>query len=429
MSTSATSYRGKTILPRYAFIDGKLEENVPITVDNDGIITEIGGSVPYDALRFEHEVFLPGFVNAHSHAFHRHLRGKSGIGGKSADTFWKWRDNMYALVDGITTEKLYEYCYRTFREMLEAGITTVGEFHYVHHGTSRFDLDTAVLRAAQDAGIRMTLIQTFYEHASFDQPLLHPVQERFVSSFQEFIDNLNELLKFASQTVTIAVAAHSARAVGFDNIKKLYNYALERNLAFHIHMEEQPKEIDDCMRFIGEKKGPSDVLLEILDIGPLFSAVHATYTPPANMKKFTQHGANVVICPCTEGYLGDGIPHIVDNQHISFGTDCNNRISFLEEMRWACYSQQMRHNSRSVGGLSAVRLLHNATMGGARSLSIDKITGSIEVGKQLDYVSFDLNSPVLTGLDADTLIDGIVLSCGNREISKVVVAGIAQILH
>uniref|UniRef100_A0A0N4WC05 Amidohydro-rel domain-containing protein n=1 Tax=Haemonchus placei TaxID=6290 RepID=A0A0N4WC05_HAEPC len=374
---------------------------------------------------------LPGFVNAHSHAFHRHLRGKSGIGGKSADTFWKWRDNMYALVDGITTEKLYEYCYRTFREMLEAGITTVGEFHYVHHGTSRFDLDTAVLRAAQDAGIRMTLIQTFYEYASFDQPLLHPVQERFVSSYQEFIDNLNELLKFASQTVTIAVAAHSARAVGFDNIKKLYNYALERNLAFHIHMEEQPKEIDDCMRFIGEKKGPSDVLLEALDIGPLFSAVHATYTPLANMKKFTQHGANVVICPCTEGYLGDGIPHIVDNQHISFGTDCNNRISFLEEMRWACYSQQVRHPSQSLI-IFYEKCFRCVTTPAAWVVYLHFVcftTPLWEVGKQLDYVSFDLNSPVLTGLHADTLIDGIVFSCGNREISKVVVAGIEQVHH
>ncbi|PIO64653.1 putative formimidoylglutamate deiminase, partial [Teladorsagia circumcincta] len=405
---------------------GKLEENVPIFIDDDGVVTEIGGLLPYDVIRLEHEIVLPGFVNAHSHAFHRHLRGKSGIGGKAADTFWKWRDNMYALVDGITTEKLYEYCYTTFREMLEAGITTVGEFHYVHHGTGKFDLDSAVLKAAEDAGIRITLIQTFYEHASFDKPLLHPVQERFVSSYQEFIDNLNKLLSCASETVTIAVAA---RAVTFDNIRKLYEFATARKLAFHIHLEEQPKEIEDCMRFLGEKKGPSDVLLENLEIGALFSAIHATYTPLANMKKFTQLGANVVVCPCTEGYLGDGIPHVIDNQNISFGTDCNNRISFLEEMRWACYSQQMRHNSRSVGGLSANRLLHNATMGGARSLAIDNITGSIEIGKQLDFVSFNLDSPVFAGLNSDTLIDGIVFSCGNREISRVVVAGVTRFFN
>ncbi|KHJ81557.1 amidohydrolase family protein, partial [Oesophagostomum dentatum] len=151
-------------------------------------------------------ILLPGFVNAHSHAFHRHLRGRSEIGGKAADTFWKWRDNMYALVDGITEEKLYEYCLSTFREMLAAGITSVGEFHYVHHGTGRFDLDKAVLRAAEDAGIRITLIQTFYENAGFDKPALHPVQERFVSDYREFVDNFNELLLNCSKTVTIAVA-------------------------------------------------------------------------------------------------------------------------------------------------------------------------------------------------------------------------------
>lgn len=336
---------------------------------------------------------------------------------------------MYALVDGITTERLYEYCFRTFREMLEAGITTVGEFHYVHHGSGKFDLDAVVLRAAEDAGIRITLIQTFYEFAGFDQPTLHPVQERFVSSYQDFIDNLNELLKLTSPTVSIAVAAHSARAVSFNNIKKLYEFAVKKGLAFHIHLEEQPKEIEDCARFLGERKSPSDVLLENLDIGPLFSAVHATYTPLSNMQQLTQLGANVVICPCTEGYLGDGIPHVIENQHISFGTDCNNRISFLEEMRWACYSQQMRHNSRSVAGLSAARLLHHATAGGARSLALGNVVGSIEIGHQLDFVSFDLRSPVLSGLNSETLIDGIVFSCGNREISRVVVSGMVRFSH
>ncbi|EYC42933.1 hypothetical protein Y032_0511g2748 [Ancylostoma ceylanicum] len=420
------SYLGKTILPKYIWLDGKVEENVPITIDNDGVIAEIGGVVPYDVIRLENEILLPGFVNAHSHAFHRHLRGRSEIGGKAADTFWKWRDNMYALVDGITEQKLYEYCLSTFREMLAAGITSVGEFHYVHHGTGRFDLDKAVLRAAQDAGIRITLIQTFYENAGFDKPPLHPVQERFVSSYQEFMENFNELMKHCDKTVTIAVAAHSARAVSFDNIKKLYEMAVERGIAFHIHVEEQPKEIEDCMRFLGEKKSPSDFLLENLNISKLFSAVHATYTPLENIKKLTQNGANTVICPCTEGYLGDGIPHVIDGQHISYGTDCNNRIGFLEEMRWACYSQQMLHNSRSVAGFSANRLLYNATMGGARALALDEVVGSFEIGKELDFVSFDLRSPILAGLTPDTIIDGIVFSCDNREIKSTVVAGITR---
>ncbi|VDM83132.1 unnamed protein product [Strongylus vulgaris] len=175
--------------------------------------------------------------------------------------------------------------------------------------------------------------------------------------------NFHNLLEHNSKTVTIAVAAHSARAVSFENIKKLYEMAIEKGIAFHIHVEEQPKEIEDCMRFLGERRksqsyktdmsaksqsyktdmsaGPSDVLLENLNITKLFSGVHVTYTPVENIREITKLGGNTVICPCTEGYLGDGIPQVIDGQHISYGTDCNNRIGFLEEMRWACYSQQV----------------------------------------------------------------------------------------
>uniref|UniRef100_A0A0K0DFE7 Amidohydro-rel domain-containing protein n=1 Tax=Angiostrongylus cantonensis TaxID=6313 RepID=A0A0K0DFE7_ANGCA len=339
--------------------------------------------------------------------------------------------NCCPLLFFFTSRKLkFQYCLTTFREMLGAGITTVGEFHYVHHGTGKFDLDEVVLRAAEDVGIRLTLIQTFYEAAGFDRPPLHPVQKCFVSTYEDFVGSVNELLARTSKTITIAIAAHSARAVSFENIRKIHDLAMKKQLAFHIHLEEQPKEIVDCIKsfynVIGWKCSPSDLLLQNLTINKLFSAVHATFTSQANVKKFAQNGANTVICPCTEGYLGDGIPHLVDDQYIAFGTDCNNRIGFLEEMRWACYSQQMRCNSRSVAGLSANRLLHCATAGGARSLALDSVVGSIEVGKQLDFVSFNLCSPLLAGLTAETIIDGVVFSCDNREIKRVVVAGITR---
>ncbi|KAJ1367005.1 hypothetical protein KIN20_027832 [Parelaphostrongylus tenuis] len=147
------SYLGKTILPRLVWFDGKVHEDVPIKIDGDGFITEIGGTIPYDVLR------LPD-----------------------------------------------EYCFTTFREMLGAGITTVGEFHYVHHGTEKFDLDEVVIQAAEDAGIRLTLIQAFYETAGFDRPALHPVQNCFVSTYEEFVDSVNKLLTRTTNTVTIAIA-------------------------------------------------------------------------------------------------------------------------------------------------------------------------------------------------------------------------------
>uniref|UniRef100_A0A8R1I0B8 Amidohydro-rel domain-containing protein n=1 Tax=Caenorhabditis japonica TaxID=281687 RepID=A0A8R1I0B8_CAEJA len=309
--------------------------------------------------------------------------------------------------------------------MINAGITTVGEFHYVHHSEQRFDLDQFVIQAAIDAGIRIVLLQTLYERAGFDKPPVHPVQERFISGYEDFIENLESFRKEQNHPrVQVGVAAHSARAVPFENIKKLFDYATEQKIPFHIHLEEQPKEILDCQKWAGQKQGPSDILLSDLSINEYFTAVHATFTPQSNMVQFAKLGANVSICPCTEGYLGDGIPRINDSLKISFGTDCNNRICFLEEMRWACFSQQMLNNSRSVCGLSPEKLLQCATIDGARSLSLTSTTGSFEIGKYFDAVSFSLDSPLLAHSLADTLVDSLVLSAGNREISHVFVSGV-----
>ncbi|CAI4222156.1 unnamed protein product [Auanema sp. JU1783] len=418
------NFKSCVVVPEYALIGNEILKNVAITVNENGKITEIA---PFsENAVVGNEVLVPGFVNAHSHAFHRHLRGRSEIGGKTAETFWKWRDNMYGLVDGVTKEKLYEYCHQTFLEMLSAGITTVGEFHYVHHSVNgRFDLDSAVIEAAQDVGIRLALIQTLYERAGFDNGPIHPVQKNFISSYDEFIENMDKLTKQVTQpTVSLAVAAHSARGVSLESIQKLFKYSEQKNMAFHIHLEEQPKEIDDCLSILKLNKTPSDLLLEQLNLGKTFTSVHSTYTTPSNIGKFAERGCNLCICPLTEGYLGDGFPYLLPNLPICFGTDCNNRICFLEEMRWACYTQQMKFNSRSVVGLSASKLLEAATVGGARSLCLEEKVGKIEVGMQFDVVSFDLTSPTLKNCQkTDELIDSIVFGCGNREIKRVVVNG------
>ncbi|CAB3409380.1 unnamed protein product [Caenorhabditis bovis] len=418
--------RGKTIVAEHVWLDGRVQEHIAISVDASGVIRAIGEMPNGEEVIKTANLLVPGFVNTHSHAFHRFLRGKSEIGKSAADTFWKWRDNMYGLVAEVDKHRIYEYCLTTFKEMLNAGITTVGEFHYVHHSDNKFDLDESVIQAAIDAGIRIVLLQTLYERAGFDNAELHPVQNRFVSSYQEFIENLKKLRKSTThERVRIGVAAHSARAVPFENIKKLFDYATAEQIPFHIHLEEQPKEIVDCQKSLASKKGPSDVLLADIGINEYFTAVHATYTPAANMVQFAKLGGNVSICPCTEGYLGDGIPRINEELSISFGTDCNNRISFLEEMRWACYSQQMLHNSRSVCGLSAEKLLNCATINGAKSLNIGDQVGTFEIGKYFDAVVFDSStSPALSTSRSETLIDSLVFSCGNREISNVFVAGV-----
>ncbi|CAJ0932855.1 unnamed protein product, partial [Mesorhabditis belari] len=419
------SLSNSIICPKLVWIGDKFQEGISIRIDSDGNIAEIGkGICGTDKVIWSNEALIPGFVNTHSHAFHRHLRGRSEIGDESGDTFWRWRDNMYGLVDEIDWETMKRLCKSTFQEMINAGITTVGEFHYVHHGEKRFDLDSAVIEAAREAGIRMCLLTTLYQRAGFDTPTPHPIQKkRFISDYDEFLSHVRSLKALENETISIGVAAHSARAVPFEKITSLWEWANDERVPFHIHLEEQPKECVDCQKYLGTKETPMDLILKSIVPNQLFTGVHNTYTSEENMSKLAKLGANVSICPCTEGYLGDGIPKISTKTHLSFGTDCNNRICFLEEIRWAAFTQHVKHNSRNVAGLSASRLMHYATIGGARSLNLEDKVGSFELGKAFDFVSFSLNSPLLDGLQSDELIDGIVFSTGNREISKVGVQG------
>ncbi|GMR52446.1 hypothetical protein PMAYCL1PPCAC_22641, partial [Pristionchus mayeri] len=414
------SYRSTLVRAPLVWTDSQFRENILIRVDASGRIEDIGEHLsPREGetqVTLDNQAILPGFINTHSHAFHRFLRGRSFIGQQAATTFWAWRDNMYALVENIDWSTLKGFCSAVFSEMLSAGITTVGEFHYVHHGKDQFDLDSAVLEAAKEAGIRITLIQALYQRGGFASPPLAAAQERFVSSFDDFIQSVEKLDKLADERATIAVAAHSLRAVDEATTQRLWEYARETKRPFHIHLEEQPKEIEDCISSTGQS--PSQWLLGMgVDGGA--TAVHATFTPKERMEAFARTGVHISVCPCTEGYLGDGVPHVDESTRICLGTDCNNRISLLEEMRWAAFSQMAKHNSRAVAALSATRLFEAATLTGAASLGLSKVTGQLTKGYAFDFLTIDLTSPLLKNCPSSQLLDSIVFSLDNREIVAV----------
>ncbi|GMT26947.1 hypothetical protein PFISCL1PPCAC_18244, partial [Pristionchus fissidentatus] len=421
---STSSYRSSLIRAPLVWMDGEFRENIDIRINDKGRIEEIGDNLSSregeSVVTLENQALLPGFVNTHSHAFHRFLRGRSFIGEQSATTFWGWRDNMYALVENIDWTTLKQYCSAVFSEMLSAGITTVGEFHYVHHGEKRFDLDSAVLEAAKEAGIRITLIQTLYQRGGFASPPLAPAQERFVSSFDDFIASVELLDALAHERATVAVAAHSLRAVDPPTTQRLWEYARSTHRPFHIHLEEQPKEIADCLSSTGQT--PSEWLLGMgVDGGA--TAVHATFTPQERMEAFGKAGVHISVCPCTEGYLGDGVPVVDETTRLCLGTDCNNRISLLEEMRWAAFSQMAKHNSRAVASLTARRLFEAATVTGAASLGLSEVTGKLAKGYAFDFLTIDLASPLLKDCPTSQLLDSIVFSLDNREIVQVGVDG------
>uniref|UniRef100_A0A914MGP3 Amidohydrolase-related domain-containing protein n=1 Tax=Meloidogyne incognita TaxID=6306 RepID=A0A914MGP3_MELIC len=442
-------FRGKIITAKWVWFNGSFQQNVLLKIDKDGKIEDI--------FKEDHELFtieegkivdlgemalLPGFVNAHSHAFHRELRGLSQIGNEGADNFWKWRQNMYKLVEDIDYEKLKKICIDTFSEMLSVGITTVGEFHYVHHSNKAssdgfFDLDMAVIEAACEVGIRLVLIETLYMRAGFSQSEINPEQWRFssatVEQFIERVEDLREKLK-NNDLVTLALAVHSLRAVPIPEAIKLYKYARQNNLPLHLHLEEQPAELDDC-RLVNEGKDPAEVLLQnILENGEteeidnsLITAVHCTHTKRSNLDEFVKRKINVCICPCTEGYLGDGIPNLSEFDNICLGTDCNNRIAMFEEMRWLAFCQNMRTNCRNCAYLSAQKLLECATINGAKSLGIWSKIGNFVIGKQMDFFGILLKNFKLKNFcDDKKLLDSLIFGGGNEEIGMTGIGGIVK---
>ncbi|MGH7572969.1 MAG: amidohydrolase family protein, partial [Gemmatimonadota bacterium] len=322
---------------------------------------------------------------------------------------------------------------RTFGEMRDAGITAVGEFHYLHHGPDGegHAFDRLVLDAAAEAGIRIAFLSAFYQTGGIDRPV-EAAQRRFATlsdeSFWESVDRLTEELDPSTQT--LGVAAHSVRGVPLSNIVRLHEEASRRGLVFHLHVEEQRQEIEACVARYG--KTPMALLNRELEIDSRFTAVHCTHTAPAELERFAAAGGNVCVCPLTEANLGDGTPDLGSllkvpgpAGRLSLGTDSNTRIAMIEEMRWLEYGQRLKGEARGritdEDGDVARALLSIATLGGARSLGIE--AGEIVPGRWGDFITLDLQAPALTDSDADTLLAAWVFGGGNAAVAETCAGG------
>ena len=387
-----------------------------------------GGDEPTE--RLTGCALIPGFVNAHSHAFQRGLRGLAETFPEKSGNFWVWRDEMYRLVGELGPERFQDVCVRCFREMLRCGITTVGEFHYFHHDETcgGFAFDELILSAARQAGIRIVLLNACYMTGDIGQPL-QGGQRRFGSdSVEQFIENIERVDTLLDGDMQRqGIVAHSIRAVPIDDIVRLHEYASKRSMVLHMHVEEQQREIDMCL--LHHKMRPMELLIDRVPFGREFTAVHCTHTDPADMSHFINRGANICICPLTEANLGDGISAAAtmwaDGGAICLGTDSNNRIDMLEEMRLLEYGQRLRHEGRGVfkgrGGSVAEGLMRCATEAGARSLNID--AGQISPGQHADFIAVDLNAPQLAGWTRDSLLTSLVFGCDASVIKNVCVSG------
>jgi len=410
----------------------RFEEGVQLRIGADGRIAEIGhlGLQPTRELR--RRALLPGFVNAHSHAFQRGLRGRGEHFPAGAGSFWSWREAMYQLVADLDRDRFVELCRRAFREMLAAGITTVGEFHYLHHlGPGRdFELDAALLQAAREAGIRLVLLEAYYRTGGVGKPLAG-AQARFATEspgeYWRQVERLGELLD--PRTQSLGAVVHSIRAADLDDLEAVHGEAMARGMVCHLHVEEQRKEIEECVAVHG--RPPMAILVDRLEISERTTAVHCTHTARADMVRYLRAGGNVCLCPLTEANLGDGIADLpgiladAGHRQICLGTDSNARLSMTEEVRWLEYVQRLRHEMRGVcrdrEGELGRPLLAAATEGGARALGLP--AGRLQARHHADLLAVDLDDPSLAGSTPETLLEAFLLGARDTAIADVAVGG------
>ena len=377
---------------------------------------------------------LPGFVNAHSHAFQRGMRGLGETFRAGRGSFFTWRQSMYELVASLDVDRAYRTSRLAFEEMLDAGITTVGEFHYIHHAAddgdpARWALDEAVLRAARDAGIRIVLLHCDYVRGGFDDQPLDGGQRRFdTGTLDTYLASLDQAEDLATGPLqSVAAVAHSTRAVPIDRIATIHAEATRRDTVFHLHLEEVVKEIEDCGR--RHDRTPMRLALEHGVIDERTTAVHCTHSTAEDLRDFGAAGGRICLCPNTEGNLGDGICDLATMREagidVSIGTDLNSRIAPAEDLRWIEYVQRVRHQMRGgvidAEGRTGRALLDIGTRNGAASLGVE--AGEIAPGRLADFVAVDLEHRTLEGVGPDHLAEAIVFGTGPACLAGTCVGG------
>ena len=270
----------------------------------------------------EGRIRLPALTTAHSHAFQRGMRGLAQRPGPGdQDDFWSWREAMYGVAEALDPERMYQIARIAYEELRRAGVHTVGEFLYVHHqadGTpydDRLIMSEACIRAALDEDMRICLIRVVYGRAGQDRPP-EGVQRRFAdASVERALRDVEELwTRYADhERVRVGIAPHSVRAVAPEWLEPIASFAARRHLPLHMHVAEQPKEIESCLAETGKR--PVELLAEHGVLSPSFVAIHATHLTAAEAELLGKAGASVCLCPTTERDLGDGLPDVAALYH------------------------------------------------------------------------------------------------------------------
>jgi formimidoylglutamate deiminase len=414
--------------------------DVAIEVDDAGTIVGATANEPAgDAVRLVGHA-IPGMPNVHSHAFQRAFAGRAErMSPDRADSFWTWREQMYGLVERLGPDDAEAIATWLYVEMLKAGYTAVGEFHYLHHDrdgkryAAPAEMSERIVAAARASGIGLTLLPVVYEHAGFGGIAPHAGQRRFVTSADEFVaywDGLERTLRDDPQ-LRLGVAPHSLRAVGPQRLRDVLAHVTERDprAPIHIHIAEQQVEVDESVAWSGLR--PVAWLLRNADVTQAWTLVHATHVDGDELAGTVRSAAIVGLCPTTEANLGDGVfpaeRFLRDGGRFGIGSDSNVTVDVAEELRLLEYGQRLTSQRRAVLGDEGTphvgaRLYRDALAGGAQSLA--RPIGAIAAGMRADIVVVDPGrDPAMEGAAGDDLLDRLVFASGARSVRDVIVGG------
>jgi formiminoglutamate deiminase len=389
----------------------------------DGTIKAISSeSVPPPAAARLDGLVIPGIANAHSHAFQRALRGRTE---RAIGSFWTWRKQMYELAGRLDPDAVRALSRATFGEMALAGITLVGEFHYLHRGPGGTPYEdpnamgAAVMQAAGEAGVRLTLLDACYLHGGIEPDA---VQQRFFDADVEaWLARVDQLTPAGPHT-RLGAAIHSMRAVQPEAAAQVARWAAGRELPLHAHVSEQQAENDACREVYGAT--PTGLLHYEGALTDRFTAVHATHLSAEDMALLGGAGCYCCLCPTTERDLADGIGRARRLREagcgLAIGSDSHAIIEPLEEARAIELDERLATGVR--GGHTAASLLEAATVSGYASLGWGE-GGAILPGALADLVSVGIDGVRLAGAPEDHLIDALVFAGAAADVQDVIVGG------
>lgn len=373
---------------------------------------------------------LPGLPNLHSHAFQRAMAGLAERRGPGADSFWTWREAMYRFVGQITPDDLLAIAAQAQVEMLETGFTRVGEFHYLHHDLAGqpfadpAQMAAAVVAAAQETGIGLTLLPVLYAHSGFGGRPPGAGQARFINDVDQFAPLLDAARRHAAALpdAMVGVAPHSLRAVAPAQLAHVP--ALAQGAPIHIHIAEQVKEVDDCLAWSGQR--PVEWLMANAAVDAQWCLVHATHMTAQETAALAASGAVAGLCPITEANLGDGLfpaeAFLAAGGRIGVGSDSNVRVDAAEELRLLEYGQRLAHRGRAMlagapGASTGETLLAASLAGGAQALG--QAGAGLMAGAPADFLTLDPAHPALAGHDPASAIDAWIFAGGTGMIDGV----------